>query len=72
MIGYPIVKGGIGGNLPISLVLGDVELFLNEGEGFKVFYKYLQGLEKKGENIIEKSGMLFLSVLYFFFLFSIN
>ena len=58
--------------LGMRFFLGDVELFLNEGEGFKVFYKYLQGLEKKGENIIEKSGMLFLSVLYFFFLFSIN
>lgn len=65
MIGYPIVQGRIGGNLPISLVLRDVELFLNEGEGFKVFYKFLQGLEKKGESIIEKNGNLFFFFLYF-------
>lgn len=64
MIGYPIIKGGIGLNLPISLVLGEVELFLNEGEGFKVFYRFLQGLEKKGEGIIEKNGTSFL--IYFF------
>ncbi len=58
MIAYPIIYAGNGGTLPISLVIREVELFLNEGEGFKIFYRFLQAIEKKGENIIEKNGIL--------------